>query len=38
MLDKSLYFNMQNDIYYGHDKDYDGLGSIDAVIIKLEGF
>lgn len=37
MLDKSLYFNMQNGIYYGHGKDYDGLSSVDEVIRKLEG-
>lgn len=37
-LAERLYFNMQNGIYYGHGKDYDGLGSIDAVIKKLEGF
>ena len=29
---------MQNGIYYGHGKDYDGLDSIDAVIKKLEGY
>jgi hypothetical protein len=36
-LAERLYFNIQNGIYYGHGKDYDGLGSIDAVINMLEG-
>ena len=36
-LAERLYFNMQNGIYYGHGKDYDGIGSIDEVIKKLEG-
>lgn len=36
-LAERLYFNMQNGIYYGHGKDYDGLGSIYEVIKKLEG-
>jgi len=27
---------MQNGIYYGHGKDYDGLSSIEEVIKKLE--
>ena len=35
-LAERLYFNMQNGIHYGHNKDYDGLGSIDEVIEKLE--
>lgn len=35
-LAERLYFNMQNGIYYGHGKDYDGLGSIDAVIKKVD--
>lgn len=35
-LAERLYFNMQNGIYYGHGKDYDGLDSIDEVIKKLE--
>lgn len=36
-LAERLYFNLQKGIYYGHGKDYDNLGSIEAVLDKLEG-
>lgn len=35
-LAERLYSNMQKGIYYGYGKDYDGLGSVEAVIAKLE--
>lgn len=36
-LAERLYSNTQKGIFYGYGKDYDGLGSIEAVIQKLEG-
>ncbi|GEM_PF-281640 len=36
-LAERLYSNMQKDIFYGHGRDYDNLGSIDAVLSKLNG-
>jgi RimJ/RimL family protein N-acetyltransferase len=32
-----LYHNAQNGIYYGHGKDYDNLGSVEAVFERIEG-
>jgi hypothetical protein len=34
-LAERLYSNMKNGIYYSKSRDYDGLGSIEAVIRKL---
>lgn len=36
-LAERLYFNERKGVCYGLGKDYDGLGSIEAVIRKLEG-
>lgn len=36
-LANRLYHNVLNGIYYGHSKDYDNLGSVGAVIERIEG-